>query len=218
MPAMKTTTPLLSDDLPQTDQKRFDRENLPVSVLHLGPGAFFRAHQMDYFDRLNETDPRWGVATVALRSMETADKLTPQKGVYTLVTLDEEISFRPIRSLLHVHHASEEAALSYFASADLTLLTMTITEKGYCLDASGELDLSNFQIASDLETPDAPKSAIGWIAKGLSPDGVLYMFPRKTGIVLGGTTDYGEWDRTPKPDEITRMVEGHAELMTRLTI
>ena len=168
MPAMKTTTPLLSDDLIQTDQKPFDREALPVSVLHLGPGAFFRAHQMDYFNRLNETDPRWGVAAVALRSMETADKLTPQKGVYTLVTLDEKISFRPIRSLLHVHHASEEAALSYFASADLTLLTMTITEKGYCLDASGELDLSNFQIASDLETPDAPKSAIGWIAKGLS--------------------------------------------------
>ena len=168
MPALKTTMPLLSDDLVATANKWFDREVLPVSVLHLGPGAFFRAHRMDYFDRLNDSDPRWGVAAVALRSMETADKLTPQNGVYTLVTLDEEISFRPIRSLLHVHHASEEAALSYFASAELKLLTMTITEKGYCLNASGELDLTNFQIAADIENPDAPKSAIGWITKGLS--------------------------------------------------
>ena len=62
-----------------------------------------------------------------------------------------------------------------------------------------------------------PQPEITYSYVAPSPGGVLYMFPRKTGIVLGGTTDYGEWDRTPDPEQITRMVEGHAELASRLT-
>ena len=84
---------------------------------------------------------------------------------------------------------------------------------------AGELfgDETIFPVRGQL-THLLPQPEITYSYVAPSPEGVLYMFPRKTGIVLGGTTDYGEWDRTPKPDEITRMVEGHAELMTRLTI
>ena len=63
-----------------------------------------------------------------------------------------------------------------------------------------------------------PQEDINYSYVAPTENGVLYMFPRKTGIVLGGTTDYHEWDRTPNPAEITRMVEGHAELASRLSV
>ncbi|WP_022696016.1 FAD-dependent oxidoreductase [Ponticaulis koreensis] len=63
-----------------------------------------------------------------------------------------------------------------------------------------------------------PQEEIKYSYVAPTDNGVLYMFPRKTGIVLGGTSDYREWDRTPNPAEITRMVEGHAELAGRLRI
>ena len=59
-----------------------------------------------------------------------------------------------------------------------------------------------------------PQTDITYSYVAPTSNGVLYMFPRKTGIVLGGTTDYGEWGRDPNPDEIRRMVEGHGELAT----
>ena len=46
--------------------------------------------------------------------------------------------------------------------------------------------------------------------------GVLYSFPRRTGILLGGSVDKGDWDLTPRQDEVVRMVEGHAALASRL--
>lgn len=46
--------------------------------------------------------------------------------------------------------------------------------------------------------------------------GVLYSFPRRTGILLGGSVDKGDWNLAPRQDEVVRMVEGHAELASRL--
>lgn len=46
--------------------------------------------------------------------------------------------------------------------------------------------------------------------------GLLYSFPRKTGILLGGSVGYGDWDLSPRADEVERMVEGHASLASRL--
>ncbi|MAT36227.1 MAG: FAD-dependent oxidoreductase [Ponticaulis sp.] len=62
-----------------------------------------------------------------------------------------------------------------------------------------------------------PQKDITYSYVAPTSNGVLYMFPRKTGIVLGGTTDYGEWGRDPNPDEIRRMVEGHGELASRIS-
>tara|TARA_B100000678_G_scaffold291625_1_gene309980 strand:- start:12324 stop:13796 length:1473 start_codon:yes stop_codon:yes gene_type:complete len=145
----------------------FERSILPVSVLHFGPGAFFRAHQMDYFDRLNAISPKWGVVAVALRSRKTPDALANQNGLYTLVTLDEQTEYRLIGSLIDAEHIGDPAAFDHFLQTGLKLITLTITEKGYCLDHNGELDLTNEDIAADLQTPDAPVSAIGWLVKGL---------------------------------------------------
>lgn len=53
-------------------------------------------------------------------------------------------------------------------------------------------------------------------AGGAGKHGLLYMFPRKTGVLLGGSGDRGDWSLEPREDEIRRMVEGHADLATRL--
>src|SRR6185503_17755024 len=61
-----------------------------AGIVHFGPGAFHRAHQADYVDRLLASDPRWGIAAVSLRSPDTIAALARQRGRYTLAILDAE--------------------------------------------------------------------------------------------------------------------------------
>ena len=165
------TLPRLAPDLLDrlgSKAPAYDRSRLEPRILHIGPGAFFRAHQADYVDRLNATDPVWGITAVSMRSTSVADALGPQAGLYTLVTLDREVSARVIGALTGVHHASEPAALEAFRAPELRLVTLTITEKGYCLAGDGSLDETHPDIQADLADPDRPVSAIGWIVRGLA--------------------------------------------------
>lgn len=133
----------------------YDRAKTKIGVLHIGPGAFHRAHQADYFDRLLAQDPRWAISAVSLRSGDLKRALAPQDGLYTLATLDETTSFRVIGAHREVLVAPPPARL---ADPDLKLVTLTITEKGYCLRPDGTLDL---------DRPDLADSAIGWLVEGL---------------------------------------------------
>lgn len=146
----------------------YDRRDLPLSVLHLGPGAFFRAHQADYFDRLNVIDPSWGIRAIALRTSSVPEALTPQDGLYTLVTLDRHVSARVTGALKEVLFLGNIDPEMPFLEPGLKLLTLTITEKGYCLGSDGGLDFDHADIRHDLETKDRPRSAIGLIVKGLA--------------------------------------------------
>src|SRR6185312_796598 len=58
-------------------------------------------------------------------------------------------------------------ALDRVASARTRMITLTVTEKGYCLAPDGELDLAHPEVAVDLGRPPAPRSAIGWLVEGL---------------------------------------------------
>ncbi len=133
----------------------YDREATSIGVLHIGPGAFHRAHQADYFDRLLEHDPRWAISAVSLRSGDLKQALDPQDGLYTLATLDETTAFRVIGA-----HRERLVAPSpdRLAAPELKLVTLTITEKGYCLKPDGTLDL---------DRPDLSASAISWLVEGL---------------------------------------------------
>src|SRR5580658_11017274 len=59
------------------------------------------------------------------------------------------------------------AVLSRLAAAQTRLVTLTVTEKGYCLEPGGELDLAHPDVAHDLAQPDAPRSTPGWLVAGL---------------------------------------------------
>ena len=140
-----------------------------IGIVHVGPGAFHRAHQADYIDRLLADDPRWGIAAVALRSRTTIDALAAQDGLYTLAIRDRE----PAMRVLGAHRAflgpGDEAVIAaQLASPDVTLVTSTVTEKGYCLTGDGQLDSAHPDIAHDLVPGAAPRSFIGWVAAGLA--------------------------------------------------
>jgi fructuronate reductase len=154
---------------PQLIRPAYRRAQTQIGTLHFGPGAFHRAHQAYYFDRLLEKDPTRAICEVALRTSSLRDALAPQDGLYTLVELDEAPTLRLIGAMRELLVAAESpAAVSRrLCSPDTTLVTMTVTEKGYCLDGAGGLDFAHPDILHDLSHPEAPRSLVGWLVRGL---------------------------------------------------
>jgi fructuronate reductase len=163
-------SPATLDRLPAgVERPGYRREGLIPGIVHVGPGAFHRAHQAAYADTVLAHDPRWGISAVALNSTGVADALMPQGGLYTLETLGEETRYRVIGSLLELPTARDRAAvIARLAAPTTRLVTATVTEKGYCLTAEGGLDRDNPAIRHDLSHPDAPGSYIGWLVQGLA--------------------------------------------------
>ena len=166
-------TPRLSESTlglapPAVRRPPYALDRVRRGIVHIGPGAFHRVHQAWYADRLLELDPRWGIAAVSLRSAALRDALREQDWLYSLAVLDEQESLEVIGSLRDVRVAEGapgEAAV--VAGDDTRLVTLTVTEKGYCLDGEGRLDLRHPDIARDLAEPRAPLSAIGFLVEGL---------------------------------------------------
>jgi len=145
------------------------RDRLTTGIVHFGPGAFHRAHQADYLDRLSASDPSWGVAAVSLRSQGTIDALGWQYGLYTLAILDEETSFRTIGVHDRFYGPAQLKLLpELFRNPAIRVISSTVTEKGYCLGADGTLDFGHSDIRHDLDNPGDPRSLAGWIALAMS--------------------------------------------------
>lgn len=167
---------LSSSSLPQlpdrVEQPAYDRDKVTIGLVHLGIGAFHRAHQAVYTDKILADDPSWGICGVSLRSADTRDALAPQDGLYTLKVQDgqgERLSV--IGSIVEILVAPEnpEAVLSRMADAATRIVSLTVTEKGYCHNpATGTLDENHPDILHDLQNPSKPKSAIGFIVEALA--------------------------------------------------
>ncbi|MDR3507881.1 MAG: mannitol dehydrogenase family protein [Caulobacteraceae bacterium] len=147
----------------------YDLDTVTIGVVHLGPGAFHRAHQCAYIDRLLARDPRWGICAVSLKSPAVRDALLPQDGLYILVEMDAEPRPRVIGAIREVLTAADSPAqvLERLASPQTRLVTLTVTEKGYALGADGRLNLTHPDIRHDLTRPKVPASAVGWLTEGL---------------------------------------------------
>lgn len=155
--------------LPLPNGPRYDRTRLRTGIVHFGPGAFHRAHQVPVYDALNAADPRWGVVGVSLNSASVANALNPQDGLYTLALLDAAPSFEVIGALQRVLTAGEGAAiLDAIAAPDTRALSATVTEKGYCYAADGSLDTDHPAIVHDRAGEGMPRSLVGWIVAGLA--------------------------------------------------
>lgn len=148
---------------------RYDRHSVTTGVVHFGPGAFHRVHQAVYFDAALASDSRWGICEVALQSTGVRDALAPQDGLYSLAILDERRSFSIVGSIteLLVARESPTSIVRRLADPQTTLITATVTEKGYCLRGDGSLDFSHPDLAHDLQHPAAPRTLIGFLAAGL---------------------------------------------------
>ncbi|HEY0130364.1 MAG TPA: mannitol dehydrogenase family protein [Allosphingosinicella sp.] len=137
-------------------------------IVHFGPGAFHRAHQADYVDRLLKADPRWGIAAVSLRSAGTIEALKRQRGRYTLAILDSEAGFRTLAAHKSFFGPGEgEGVRALLSDSAVRIVSSTVTEKGYCLAGDGRLDFGHPDVVHDLADPDDPVSLVGWLALGL---------------------------------------------------
>ncbi|UGY10156.1 mannitol dehydrogenase family protein [Phyllobacterium pellucidum] len=151
----------------------YDRNQMNTGIVHLGIGAFHRAHQAVYTDAvLASGDNRWGILGVSLRSADTRDALQPQDGLYTVAVRDGSGDrFSVIGSITSVLVAPEnpQAVLSAMVEPSVKIISLTVTEKGYCYaPATASLDESHPDIVHDLAHPAAPRSAIGFIVEALA--------------------------------------------------
>lgn len=161
------------DTLPATvERPTYDPRSVRIGVVHFGPGAFHRVHQAEILNRVLAQDPDWGICAVSLHSREVRDALAPQDGLYTLVELDAEIRLRVIGAIRECLVAGTDAARvrARLADAQVRLITLTVTEKGYCLDGSGQLDFTHPDILHDLGRMESspPRSVIGWLLQALA--------------------------------------------------
>ncbi|MDB5621518.1 MAG: mannitol dehydrogenase [Devosia sp.] len=151
---------------------RYDRAQVTPGIVHLGIGAFHRAHMAVYVDDLLAQDPSWGIIGASLRRPDTKQALEPQDGLYTVAVRDAEgTALRIIGSILGVMDANTEREdlLALMASPAIRIVSLTVTEKGYCHDpATGELDEGHPDIVWDLANPTQPKSAPGILVEALA--------------------------------------------------
>jgi fructuronate reductase len=159
-------------DLPARVQRpAYDRSAIRTGIVHLGVGAFHRAHQAVYTDDVLARDPGWGIVAASLRSPDTYDALQPQDGLYTVsVRSSEGEALRVVGSIREVIVAPQaiDSLLDAMADPQTRIVTLTVTEKGYCHDpATGKLNEMHPDIVHDLEYLKEPKSAPGFIVEAL---------------------------------------------------
>lgn len=139
--------------------------------MHLGVGNFHRAHQAVYVDECLASDGTWGIRGVSLRRPDMRDALAPQDGLYTLAVKDGTTTQpRIVGSILDILVATEnvEPVLAVMADPATRIVTLTVTEKGYCHDpATGDLDPENAAVKADISRPDRPSTVPGLLVEAL---------------------------------------------------
>jgi fructuronate reductase len=148
----------------------YDRSTLGIGIVHFGPGAFHRAHQAVYTDDLlRRGEKQWGICGVSIHSSQIKAALAEQDNLYTLAILDKHPRFRVIGALKKIMVAADEAEniIELLGSKNIQVVTLTVTEKGYCLTNNGHLDISNHAIIHDLDNLKNPKTVIGFLVAGL---------------------------------------------------
>nr|WP_269585918.1 mannitol dehydrogenase family protein [Roseibium sp. Sym1] len=143
-----------------------------AGIVHLGLGAFFRAFGAIYIeDAMAASGGDWGIIGVSLQSPRMHDQLAPQDFVYTAQELGPEgETLRQVESVVDVLVAREnpEAVLTSMADPTTRIVTLTVTEKGYCHDpATGRLNPDHPDIRHDL-THALPVSAPGYLVRALA--------------------------------------------------
>ena len=164
-------------DLQNCDLLKYDRAQLKAGILHIGMGAFHRAHQVYYIDKLlnsNDSDAfNWGYISGTIRSnKKLIDDLKSSDCQYILsVNSESGTSNTVIGALKDVYFAGGGQSvelIAHMANPNIKVITYTITEKGYFVDlATQKLNLQDEDVAYDIQNFLMPKTAIGITVAGL---------------------------------------------------
>lgn len=150
----------------------FDPARLGTGIVHLGIGAFARAHLPAYTQPLLTADPAWGILGVSLRRPDTRNALAAQDWLYACAEregTDERITIMGALTGIMVAPDSMGVLLDRLTQPDMRIVTLTVTEKAYCRDtASGDIDTTDPLIRHDLAHPAAPSSVPGLLVAALA--------------------------------------------------
>ncbi len=161
---------------PSVERPGFDPAQVKAGIAHIGLGGFHRAHMARYTHELMEQEPGaldWGILGCLLvpNDRRMQESLAPQDGLYTLAEREgRQERVRVIASLAGLVDAtqSSDRLLARLDDPAIRILSLTVTENGYCLNAATKrLDPDHRLIRADLERPDNPRSAIGVIVEML---------------------------------------------------
>lgn len=160
---------------PRVRVPAYDRRALTESIVHIGVGSFFRAHQAVYLDELLDQrgETQWGYCGVGLLPQDSRmrDALLPQDCLYTVVERSAKGNrARVVGSLLNFLHGPQnmEAVLNKLASAQTRIVSLTITEGGYYVnEGNGEFNDAHPDIVHDLQNPSNPRCSFGVLLEAL---------------------------------------------------
>jgi fructuronate reductase len=160
------------EHVPREVAPRVDPRALPVGIVHLGIGAFHRAHQAVYTeDAIAADGGDWGICGVSQRSPAVIEQLAPQDGLYTLAERDgagERLRvIGAVREVLWVG-AEPETVLDRMAAPTTRVISLTVTEKGYHHDpATNRLAVDSPDVAADL-ADGGSRTVVAQLAHGLA--------------------------------------------------
>ncbi|MDT4950664.1 MAG: fructuronate reductase [Pseudonocardiales bacterium] len=157
--------------VPPTRRPRVDPASTGVGILHLGIGAFHRAHQAEFTeDAIAAAGGEWGICGVSQRSRSVIDALAPQDGLYTVLTRGSRGSTaRVVGAVRELIFAGTDAArvVARLADPAVRVTTLTVTEKGYRHDsATGRLRRDDLGVQADL-AGQPPQTVVGQLVRGL---------------------------------------------------
>jgi len=151
----------------------YDRASLKAGIVHFGVGNFHRAHQAIYLDDLFNagSDHDWAIIGAGVLPSDAAmrDKLAAQDFLTTVVEQDNnKTAARVTGPMIDILPVGEPAVvIAKLADPEIRIVSMTITEGGYFIDASGKFNPAHPAIAADGQNPSAPKTVFGLIVAGL---------------------------------------------------
>ncbi|MDO1584302.1 mannitol dehydrogenase family protein [Rhizobium oryzicola] len=170
---VKLSLSTLSDAAKTATIPAYDPQKLSGGIVHFGVGNFHRAHQAIYLDDLFNTgaDHDWAIIGAGILPSDQAmrDKLAAQDFLTTVVEQDNNKTAArvtaPMVDILPVGDAS--AIIAALADPKIRIVSMTITEGGYFIDAEGHFNPNHPAIQADAASPDQPKTVFGLILAGL---------------------------------------------------
>jgi fructuronate reductase len=170
MPKLSAAT--LEQVPPAVARPAYAIDALRTGIVHLGIGAFHRAHQAIYTDdAMASAGGAWGICGVSLRSPDVRDRLMPQDGLYTAIEKSPAgVNRRIVGSVRDVLFlpAAQSDVLDWIVAPETKIVSLTVTEKGYCHSpATGRLDADHPDIVHDLANPAQPRSVPGLLVAAL---------------------------------------------------
>ncbi len=221
------------DNLP-TDLRKpaYDPRNHAAGIVHIGLGAFHKAHQAVYTDdALAHSGGDWRIIGASLRSPKTAEELNPQNGLYTLIERGvEHTSSRVIGSIAEViaGQGNTQPILEALSNPAIRVVSLTVTEKAYGIERrTGGVDQDHPAVAADLANPARPIGVLGILVaalaqrqkSGLDPFTILCCdnLPENGDFLRAGVVDFARQIDTDLASWIETKVSFPSTMVDRIT-